>query len=63
MKEHEYLMEVEQYFGGKLRFQVTASNREEAMLKGKEYLKNKPGRDNRIDDSLKVVKKLKPSFG
>lgn len=60
MCKHEYLMEVEEYFGGGLRFQVVAANREEAIVKAKEYLRSKPGKDNRRDNTLRVVKKLKP---
>ena len=59
---HEYLMEVEQFFGGKYRFQVNASNREEAMENGRKHSKERHN-DNFIKDTLKVVKKLKPSFG
>ena len=61
---HEYLMEIQQYFGGRLRFQVTAESREEALDKARDYLNERRyDRDNRIEDSLRVVKKLKPSFG
>lgn len=61
---HEYLMEIQQYFGGKLRFQVAAESREDAMNKARNYLNERRyDRDNRIEDSLRVVKKLKPSFG
>ena len=59
---HEYLMEVEQFFGGKYRFQVNASSREEAMENGRKHIKERHN-DNFIKDTLKVVKKLKPSFG
>lgn len=61
---HEYLMEIQQYFGGKLRFQVVAESREDAMNKARNYLNERRyDRDNRIEDSLRIVKKLKPSFG
>lgn len=61
--EHEYLMEAEQYFGGKYRFQVNAENREEAMAKGEEHLRTGLNRDNIIRGTLRVVRKLKPQFG
>lgn len=59
---HEYLMEVGHYFLGSVRFQVVANDRAEAMEKGAEYVKNLHN-DNYIKDHIKVVKKLKPSFG
>lgn len=57
---HEYLMEIQQYFGTK-RFQVTADSREEALEKSKDTIYYKDS--NSIKESLRVVKKLKPSFG
>ena len=61
---HEYLMEIQQYFGGRMRFQVVAESREDAMTKARLYLNERRyDKDNRIEDSLRVVKKLKPSFG
>lgn len=61
---HEYLVEIQQYFGGRMRFQVLAESREDALVKAKEYLNERRyDKDNRIEDSLRVVKKLKPSFG
>ena len=56
-------MEYETYFGGKRRFQVNATNKEEAKKKGAEYIARMPGSDNVIKESLRCVKKLKPSFG
>lgn len=58
---HEYLMEVTHYFLGRQRFQVVAENKADAIEKGTEYIK-KFGKDNYYMDSVKVVKKLKPSF-
>lgn len=57
---HEYLVEIECYFGRRYRFQVSAESKEEALEKAKEtvYFKD----DNAIKSSLRVVKKLKPSF-
>ena len=59
---HEYLMEAGHYFRGAVRFQVVASDRSEAMKKGGEYVKSLHD-DNYIKDHIKVIKKLKPSFG
>lgn len=58
---HEYLMSMQRYFGGETRFQVTAESKEEAIEKAKKtifYVHD----DNTIKNSLRVVKKLKPSF-
>ena len=60
---HEYLMEVTRYFGGATRFQVEASNRDEAKIIGIKRADEMFGRDNIINGSIRVVKKLKPSFG
>ena len=65
---HEYLMEAQHYFLGARRFQVEANDRDEALMKGQTYMKSLLDKDNFIhnDDGsyvLKVVKKLKPSFG
>lgn len=57
----EYLMSMERYFGGEFRFMVTAENKTEAIEKAKKttyYLHD----DGYIKSSLRVVKKLKPSF-
>lgn len=58
---HEYLMEIDHYFGSPKRFQVVADTKEEAIEKAKEtsFYKND---DCLIKSSLRVVKKLKPSF-
>jgi len=54
-------MEIQQYFGITVRFQVIADSREEALEKSKDttYYKD----SNSIKESLRVVRKLKPSFG
>ena len=59
---HEYLIEVGHYFRGKVRFQVEATNKMEALEKGKSYIDSLHD-DNYIKDHISVVKKLKPSFG
>jgi hypothetical protein len=61
MTEHEYLMSIETYFGGEKRFQVTAANKTEAVEKAKETQFYRS--DNTIPDTLKCIRKLKPSFG
>lgn len=60
---HEYLMEVIRYFGGATRFQVEASNKDEAKAIGIKRANELFGRDNIINGTLRVVKKLKSSFG
>ena len=62
---HEYLMEVERWFGGHYRFQVLAYSKEHAMMSGKMYLTStEPNYSNEYHmDTLKVVRKMKPSFG
>ena len=58
---HEYLMEIDYYFIGARRFQVTALNKADAMERAKEapIYKDREA----IKSSLRVVRKLKPSFG
>ena len=60
---HEYLMEYDRYFGHDRRFQVLATNREEAMRIGNERLNKMLDRDDIIPGTLRVIRKLKPSFG
>lgn len=57
---HDYLVEIECYFGRRYRFQVTAESKEMALEKAKEtvYFKD----DNAIKSSLRVVRKLKGGF-
>lgn len=61
---HEYLMEVEKWFGGKYRFQVLARSPEHAMMCGKMYLINtEPNyRDEYHMGTLQVIRKLKTSY-
>ena len=59
---HTYLMEAGHFFLRRYRFQVDAENREEALEKGREYIKSLHD-CNIIGDTIVVVKKLKPSFG
>jgi len=58
---HEYLMEVGHYFYGTKRFMATAKNREEAIEVGSQYIASLHD-DNYIKGTVKVVRKLKPSF-
>ena len=60
---HVYLMEVQKYFGGRVRFQVVASDKDEAKEKGLSEAEKLFGRDNIIRESIRVDRKLKPSFG
>ena len=60
---HEYLIGVQKYFGGEQRLQVLASGKEEARIKGLQQAEKLFGKDNIIKDSIRVIKKLKPSFG
>ena len=62
---HEFLLDVERWFGGRYRFQVLAYSREHAMMAGKMYLVNtEPNYKNEYHmDTLRVVRKLKPSLG
>ena len=60
---HEYLMEVTHFFQGVCRFQVIASDKTAAIEKGTEYIKQRYGKDNCYMNTIKVVRKLKPSFG
>jgi hypothetical protein len=62
MSKHEYLMSAEKYFGT-ARFQVEADSKEEAKAKGIEYMNRVHGKDNWITGTVKVDRKLKPSFG
>jgi hypothetical protein len=55
-------MHAEMYFGS-ARFQVEADSKEEAKVKGIEYMNRVHGKDNWIHDTIKVDRKLKPSFG
>lgn len=61
----EYLMEIEQYYGRKFRFQVTAYDESDALITARNYIDHLPdeNRENCIMDSLHVVRKLKPQFG
>lgn len=61
--KHEFLLEYETYFGKGPRFQVLANDRAEALKLGKRYLEERNHGGNVIIDSLKVIRKLKPSFG
>lgn len=60
---HEYLIGVQKYFGGEQRLQVLASGKEEARIKGLQQAEKLFGKDNIIKDSIRVIRKLKPSFG
>jgi len=60
---HVYLMEVQKYFGGRVRFQVVASDKDEAKEKGLGVASNLFGKDNIIRETIRVDRKLKPSFG
>lgn len=65
---HKYLMEAQHYFLGARRFQVEAADMDEALMKGQTYMNSLLDKDFFIhyDDGryvLRVVKKLKPSFG
>ena len=59
----EFLMEVKHFFLGDYRFQVVAEDRADAITKGTEYVDRVLGRDNCYRDTVRVVKRLKPSFG
>ena len=60
---HDYLMEVDHYFNGPIRFQVTAENKNDAMVKGLKFLNRGANHYvNCISGSLRCVRKLKPSF-
>lgn len=59
---HEYLIEVGHYFFGTVRFQVEGHDRSEALENARKRVE-KLHDDNYIKDYIKVVKKLKPSFG
>ena len=58
---HEYLMEIDLWFFRTSRFQVTADTKAEALEKAKESSFYKDS--NAIKSSLRVVRKLKHSFG
>ena len=60
---HEYLLSVQHFFLGEYRFQVVAENKVDAIIKGTEYVNRVLGKDNCFPDTVKVIKKLKPSFG
>lgn len=60
MESHEYLMECRKFFSGNERFQVVASSKDEAMILGEQYIRRD---SNFIKESLRVVRKMKPSFG
>lgn len=62
MAKHEYLMVAQTYFGS-ARFQVEADSKDEAKEKGIEYMNRVHGKDNWISGTVKVDRKLKPSFG
>ena len=57
---HDYLMGCKKYFGGEQRFQVCAADKAEAMRLGVEYVRKD---SNYIQESLHVIRKMKPSFG
>lgn len=61
---HEYLMEVERWFEGKYRFQILAQSKDHALMAGKMYLINtEPNYENEYHmDTIRVIRKLKPSF-
>lgn len=55
---HKYLMEARHFFRGKEQFAVTALNKEDAVLKGKAYIRiNSSG--NYDIESVRCLKKLK----
>lgn len=60
---HVHLMEVQKYFGERVHFQVVASDKNEAKEKGLENAEKLFGSDNIIRESIRVDRKLKPSFG
>ena len=55
---HKYLMEARHFFRGKEQFAVTALNKEDAVLKGKEYIHINGGGNYDIE-SVRCLKKLK----
>lgn len=58
---NEYLLEYKGYVGhGTKRYQVIAENEEEALKLAASALAEE---NNYIPESLKVIRKLKPSFG
>lgn len=61
MAEHEYLMGIQRYFCGEERFMVTATSKAEAIEKAKQTPFYRNGEVWR--DTLRCVRKLKPSFG
>lgn len=60
---HEYLMEVDKYFGGTLRFQVTANSKSEALDVARNSNFFKSHCSEIYEPSLRCIRKLKPSFG
>ena len=60
---HRYLMCVPKYFGSQFRFEVEATDENDAIQQAKEYISNMPGRENMIFEGLVCVRKLAPSFG
>lgn len=61
---HEYLMEVERWFGSRYRFQVLAHSPGQALMSGKMFLVGtEPNYQEEYHmDTLRVVRRLKPSF-
>ena len=60
---NEFLMEYQTYFGRGPRFQVLANDEAEALKLGEKYIEETIHGYSVIGGSLKVVRKLRPSFG
>lgn len=59
---NRYLMEIEGYFSGRKQFEIEAINKQDAIIKAKEYCKKHSeygiGGNYKLD-SIRCVKKLK----
>lgn len=62
IKMNKYMMAIRHYFRGYECFEVKALNKEDAIEKAKEYVKNEPrfscGGNYKLND-IKCIKKLK----
>jgi hypothetical protein len=58
---NKYLMRIKGYFSGWNHFEIEANNKQDAIIKAKDYCKNnsKYSGGNFIFDSIECVKKLK----
>lgn len=60
--KNKYLMRIEGYFSGWKEFEIVADNKQDALIKAKEYCKSHPiyghGGNYKLD-SIECIKKLK----